>query len=102
MNRAVTSRAQGNTEGTPASARASTNGHSFSADRFGLRDFRARGFPSLPSRPASELNGKEGVDGSSPEALQKSCTAGLFLFRLYLHGSQRAVGMEPFMEPSGR
>ena len=28
-----------------------------------LRDFRARGAPRLPSRPASELNAKEGVGG---------------------------------------
>jgi hypothetical protein len=32
-----------------------------------LRDFRARGFPALPAVPASLLDGKEGVSGSSPE-----------------------------------
>jgi hypothetical protein len=59
-------RPRGNPEGTPAWARASTRGHSFSLDLFGLRDFRARRFPCLPSVPASELNSKEGVGGSSP------------------------------------
>src|SRR5438876_65341 len=28
--------------------------------------FRARGFPGVPAGPASPLDGKEGVDGSSP------------------------------------
>ena len=36
--------AQGNTEGTPARARASTRSYSYSADSFFLRGFRARGF----------------------------------------------------------
>jgi len=31
-----------------------------------LRGFRAREFPRLPALPASSLDGKEGVDGSSP------------------------------------
>jgi hypothetical protein len=59
-------RARGNTEGTPARARASTRGHSSSAVSFFLRGFRAREFPRLPALPASPLDGKEGVDGSSP------------------------------------
>jgi hypothetical protein len=40
--------------------------YSYSADSFDLRDLRARGFPRLPSVPFSLLDGKEGVDGSSP------------------------------------
>jgi hypothetical protein len=32
-----------------------------------LRGFRAGGFPAVPSPPASLLDGKEGVSGSSPE-----------------------------------
>jgi hypothetical protein len=47
-------------------ARASTRGHSFSADPFGLRDFRDRGDPRVPLVPAPDLDGKEGVNGSSP------------------------------------
>jgi hypothetical protein len=31
-----------------------------------LRGFRARGFPDVPAVPSSSLDGKEGVDGSSP------------------------------------
>jgi hypothetical protein len=31
-----------------------------------LRGFRARGFPAVPAPPALSLDGKEGVDGSSP------------------------------------
>jgi len=34
-------------------------------------------------------------------ALQKPRTAGFF-FRVHLHDPQRAIGMEPFVEPSGR
>ena len=41
-------------------------GYSLSPDPYGLRRFRARGFPGVPSLPVSVLNGKEGVDGSSP------------------------------------
>ncbi len=51
---------QGNTEGTPTRAPAGARGHSSSADCFFLRGFRARGFPRLPSVPASSLDGKEG------------------------------------------
>jgi hypothetical protein len=43
-----------------------TSGHSFSAESFRFRRFRGRRDPRVPSLPASELNGKEGVDGSSP------------------------------------
>src|SRR5919197_1168242 len=57
---------RGNTEGTPTPARASTPGHSPSADSFLLRGFRARDVPRLAAHPASSLDGKEGVDGSSP------------------------------------
>ena len=53
-------------EGTQARARASTHGHSFSADPFGLRGFRCRGDPRLPLVPSPTFDGKEGVDGSSP------------------------------------
>jgi hypothetical protein len=56
----------GNMEGTQARARASTRGHSFSPDPFGLRDFRARVDPRLPFLPVPDLDGKEGVNGSSP------------------------------------
>src|SRR5581483_5728402 len=58
--------ARGNTEGTPPRARASTAGYSSSFDSFFLRGFRARGFPVVPAAPSSLLDGKEGVDGSSP------------------------------------
>jgi hypothetical protein len=37
-----------------------------SDDSFFLRGFRAPGLPALPALPASLLDGKEGVDGSSP------------------------------------
>jgi hypothetical protein len=47
--------------------------YSSSLDSLRLRRFRGRDFPRLPSLPNSELNGKEGVDGSSPsEGLPKS------------------------------
>ena len=63
---------RGNTEGTPTRACASTRGHSFCGESFGFRGFRARRVPRLPARSSSELNGKEGVDGSSPsEGSQK-------------------------------
>jgi hypothetical protein len=66
-------RRRGNTEETPAWPRASTRGHSISGESFGFLGFRDRGDPRLPSLPSSELNGKEGVDGSSPsEGLHKS------------------------------
>src|SRR5262245_60580257 len=57
---------QGNTEGTPTRAPAGTRGYSSSSDSFFMRGFRTRGFPALPALPASLLDGKEGVDGSSP------------------------------------
>ena len=53
-------------EGTQARARASTRGHSFSADPFGLRDSCSFGAPRLPARPFTDLDGKEGADGSNP------------------------------------
>ena len=47
-------------------------------------------------------HGKEGVDGSSPsESYAKSPQIGRFFFRQNLHDYQRAVGMQPFMEPPG-
>jgi hypothetical protein len=47
--------------------------HVFGAIPFFLCGFRARGFPTLPALPASSLDGKEGVDGSSPsEGFTKS------------------------------
>jgi hypothetical protein len=66
---------EGNSEGTPTRAPASTRVHSSSGDSFFLRGFRARGDPAVPALFGSSLNGKEGVDGSSPsegleEALQ--------------------------------
>src|SRR6476646_2198269 len=57
---------KGDSEGTPPRARASKTGQSSSADPFFLRGFRARGFPPVPALPSSLLDGKEGVDGSSP------------------------------------
>ncbi len=60
-------------EGTPARPRASTRDHSFSLDPFRLRGFRGLRDPCLPWLPVSELNGKEGVGGSSPpEGFNKS------------------------------
>jgi hypothetical protein len=51
---------------------------------------------------ARNLHGKEGVDGSSPsEGSAKAPQIGAFWFAENLHDLQRAVGMEPFMEPSG-
>jgi hypothetical protein len=84
-------RHQGNSEGTPPRASAGTRGHSSSSDSWFLRGFRGRRLPRLPSLPASLLNGKEGVDGSSPsEALQKPRNRGFF-GRLELHELQYAV-----------
>jgi hypothetical protein len=57
---------RGNMEGTQARVRASTRGHSSGADSLFLRGFRARDVPALPAVPASALDGKEGVNGSSP------------------------------------
>jgi hypothetical protein len=72
---------RGNTEGTPPRARASTTGYSSSGDSFFLPGFRARGFPSVPAVPASSLDGKEGVDGSSPsEGSAKTPHVGAFVF----------------------
>ena len=53
-------------------------GHSFSRDSFFLRGFRARGFPAVPAVPASSLDGKEGVSGSSPEEGLKYLQIGMF------------------------
>ncbi len=57
---------EGNTEGTPARPATGTRGHSSPGDSSFLRGSRARGFPAVPALPASSLDGKEGVDGSSP------------------------------------
>jgi hypothetical protein len=49
------------------------------------------------------LQGKEGVDGSSPsEGSAKYPQIGHLWTRLALQVVQRELGMEPFMEPSGR
>ena len=72
---------RGNTGGTPARARASTRGQSFLVESLGLRVLRGRRDPRLPSLPASELNGKEGVVGSSPtEGSAKVPQSGTFSF----------------------
>jgi hypothetical protein len=64
---------RGNTEGTPARARTSMRDHSLWPNSSALRAFLVRRRPRLPSPPAPVLNGKEGVDGSSPsEGLHKS------------------------------
>jgi hypothetical protein len=71
---------QGNAEGTAARPRASTRvhaRHSSSADSSGLRDLRGRRDPRVPSVPSLELNGKEGVSGSSPEEGLKYLQIGL-------------------------
>jgi hypothetical protein len=48
-------------------------------------------------------HGKEGVSGSSPEEGSAKGPANLaFSSRLHLHDVQRAVGVEPPMEPSGQ
>src|SRR5215831_6996235 len=44
----------------------STANYASSTEPFFLRGFRGRGFPGLPAVPGSLLDGKEGVDGSSP------------------------------------
>jgi len=36
-----------------------------------MRGFRARDFPRVPAVPDSSLDGKEGVDGSSPEGFAR-------------------------------
>jgi hypothetical protein len=43
-----------------------------------LRGLRARGFPALPALPALFLDGKEGVDGSSPSEGLKYLQIGHF------------------------
>ena len=54
----------------------------------------------MPAVPASLLDGKEGVDGSSPsEGLQNPRSRG-FSVQNDLLFVVRAVGMEPFMELS--
>src|SRR5262249_30099801 len=76
---------QGNTEGTPARAHATTRDHSLSRDSSGSPDFRILRLPRLPALPDWLLDGKEGVDGSSPsEGLQKRSKR-RFYFLSYLH-----------------
>jgi hypothetical protein len=87
---------QGNMEGTQARARASTRGHSFSADPFGLRDFRALGDPRLPLLPAPDLDGKEGVNGSSPLGLCKSPARQAFV--VYAVNALRVMGTRRVLE----
>jgi len=50
-----TARSGGNTEGTPTRARASTSGHSPSADSWDFRGFFGRRDPRSPARSASSL-----------------------------------------------
>jgi hypothetical protein len=72
-------RRQGNSEGTPARVLASTRDHAPSDESSFLLVFRARDFPALPAVPASLLDGKEGVSGSSPEeGLQSPSKRALF------------------------
>ena len=73
----------------------------FGAYPFCLRDFRGRRFPRLPVRSSSELNGKEGVSRfESGRGLCKSAARWRFSVHVDLLVIERAVGMEPFMEPS--
>jgi hypothetical protein len=48
--------------------------YSSSGVSFFLRGFRARGFPGVPALPSPLLDGKEGVDGSSPSEGFRSLT----------------------------
>ena len=57
---------------------ASTRSHSSSRDALSLRGYRARGFPAVPAVPASLLDGKEGISGSSPEEGLKSLQISIF------------------------
>jgi hypothetical protein len=70
---------RGNTEGTPPRASASTTGYSSAGLSFILRRFRGPGFPAVPPLPASLLDGKEGVDGSSPSEGFAELPANLWL-----------------------
>jgi hypothetical protein len=69
------------------------------------RTCRAFGYSetsACPRVPPQNLNGKEGVDGSSPsEGFEKALQTTGYFFRVDLHGLQYAMGMEPFMELSG-
>jgi hypothetical protein len=65
-----------------------------------LRVFRGRRDPPVPLRPVSLLDGKEGVDGSSPsEGFAEMPANGLFdLSRLYTpitRGHSRALAGVP-------
>src|SRR6266446_3694527 len=62
---------KGNTEGTQGWLRASTRGHSFSADPFALRDLRGRVDPPLPLLPSPDLDGKEGSTVRVRQRLQE-------------------------------
>ena len=69
-------------EGTPARVRAFTQGHSFSPDPFGLRIVVVAVTRACPWFPFPDLDGKEGVDGSSPsEGSAKTPHVGAFSFR---------------------
>jgi hypothetical protein len=68
-------RRQGNSEGTPARVLASTRDHAPSDESSFLVVFRAPDFPALPAVPASLLDGREGVSGSSPEEGFRVCPA---------------------------
>jgi hypothetical protein len=59
--------------------------------------------PPYPRFPARFQDGKEGVSGSSPEeGFRKSAAYRRFLVQIDLLRVERAVGMEPRMEPSGQ
>jgi hypothetical protein len=57
---------KGNMKGTSLRQRATTYGHSSSADSFCFRDFRPRRGPRFPSLPSPDFHGKEEALGSNP------------------------------------
>ena len=60
---------------------------------------RSRDDPRLPAGPFPDLDGKEGVDGSSPsEGLCKTPARRRFRNKTLLQSEHGAVGMEPCME----
>jgi hypothetical protein len=69
--------------------------YSYSADSFDLRDLRAHGFPRLPSVPFSLLDGKEGVDGSSPSEGSAKAPHRVIARARYGPISDRLAAVEP-------
>jgi hypothetical protein len=57
---------------------------------------------SRMDRPPPHVHGKEGSPVRVRQRALKSPANRGFFFRVYLHDPQPAVGIEPFMEPSGR